>query len=234
MARGPDILVIDEDPAVRRLLRRELTVAGYRVRDSEPGQAALATLAEYQFDLIILDIDSAAGGGPEILRTVRKVVKTPILALSVRIDEDATVRALDNGADDFVRKPFGSRELLARVRNARRRRARELGKPAQIVTGDLEIDLLHHRVRSRGQDVQLSAKPYEVLRMLAENAGQVLPHKKILGAVWGVRRSNRRPYLRMVIRELRRQLEADPAHPQYILSERGVGYRLEVRESAVF
>jgi two-component system KDP operon response regulator KdpE len=140
------------------------------------------------------------------------------------------VTALDTGADDYVQKPFGMEELLARVRVLLRRRAREQGKPAQVVvSGDLEIDLLHRRVRLRGQEIHLEVKPYEVLKMLAEGAGRVLTHEEILRAVWGARRAERL-HLRIAIWYLRRKLEADPAHPRYIRTETGVGYRLEVRK----
>ena len=234
MARGPRILIIDDDPAVRTLLRRGLKAAGYQVQECEPGKATDTCLTERQHDLLILDIDSPAGGGPQAIRIVREQSRVPILALSVRGDENALVVALDNGADDYVRKPFGSREILARVKNALRRRARERGKPAQLLSDDLEIDLLHRRVRSRGREVHLPPKQYEVLRALTEGAGKVLTHEQILRAVWGSRRHAQRQYLRLAIRELRRKLEADPAHPHHILTEIGVGYRLEVEMRSKF
>jgi len=211
------------------LLRRGLTAAGYRVQDIAPGRGPPGCIAERQFDLLILDIDPPAGGGPEAIRFVRKLSPIPILALSVRGDEDSAVDALESGADDYIRKPFWIRELLARVKNALRRRVREQGKPAKIVTGDLEIDLLHRRIRSRGREVHLPAKPYAVLRVLAEGTGKVVTHKEILHAVWGVRRVDRVQYLRLAIRQLRRELEADPAHPRHILTETRIGYRLEVQ-----
>jgi two-component system KDP operon response regulator KdpE len=158
------VLIIDEDPAIRRLLRRLLGSAGYRSQEMEPGQAALGRLAEGPFDLAIFDIDAAGWSGAEAVRFVRGASPIPILALSAHSGEDVTVEALESGADDLVRKPFSTRELLARVANAMRRRAREQGRALQVVTGDLEIDLLHRRIRSRGQEVRLSAKPYEVLR----------------------------------------------------------------------
>jgi two-component system KDP operon response regulator KdpE len=230
MARGPCVLIIDDDPGTQTLLRHGLTTAGYRVRVAEPGQAALECVAARQFDLVVLNIDSPAGGGPEAIWAVRELSATPILALSVRSKEDAMVTALDTGADDFVRKPFGMEGLLARVRALLRRRAREQGKPAQVVVSDdLEIDLLHRRVRLRGQEIHLEVKPYEVLKMLAEGAGRVLTHEEILRAVWGARRAER-VHLRIAIWYLRRKLEADPAHPRYIRTEIGVGYRLEIRK----
>jgi two-component system KDP operon response regulator KdpE len=232
MARVPRVLIIDEDPAIRRLLRRLLGSAGYRSQDMEPGQAALGRLAEGPFDLAIFDIDAAGWSGAEAVRFVRGSSPIPILALSAHTGEDVTVEALESGADDLVRKPFSTRELLARVANAMRRRAREQGRALQVVTGDLEIDLLHRRIRSRGQEVRLSAKPYEVLRRLAEDAGKVVTHHEILRAVWGPNRVNRLEYLRIAIRELRRKLEPDPDRPCYILTEARVGYRLEVPRPA--
>jgi two-component system KDP operon response regulator KdpE len=224
----PSILIIDDELSIRRFLRRELTTGGYRVQDVEPGRGALEFVASGQFDLVVLDIDFCAGGGPEAIRAVRELSPVPILVLSEGGEEDAMVKALDAGADDYVRKPFGVKELLARVRNARRRRALEQGTPAQVVSGELEIDLLHRRIRLHGRDVHLSVRCYEVLRTLAEHPGKVLSHEEILCAVWGPTRADRVQYLRFAIRELRSKLEADPAHPQHILTETRVGYRLEV------
>jgi two-component system KDP operon response regulator KdpE len=157
---------------------------------------------------------------------VRRLSQMPVLALSAHGKEDAMVDALNSGADDYVVKPFGTKELLARVNNALRRRAREQGRPAKVVSGELEIDLLHRRVRSGGRDVHLPPKSYEVLRALAENTGKVVTHQEILSAVWGPQYVDR-TYLRIAIRELRRKLEADPGHPLYILTEPHIGYRLE-------
>ncbi len=228
MPRRTSVLVVDSDPAIRLLIRRELKTIGFRVRELQPSGAVLGCLAEGQFDLALLDMDVAAMDGPDIVRRARELSPVPILALSLRSDEDATVTALDSGADDFLRKPFGTKELLARVKNALRRKAREEGKAARLMIGDLTIDLLHRRIRLHGEEVRLSAKPYEVLRVLAESAGKVLGHETILRAVWGERCIHRVPYLRVAIRELRRKLEVDPAHPRYILTEPRVGYRLEI------
>ena len=229
MARGPSVLIIDEDPAVRLLLRRTLATAGYRVADIVPGPGGLERLAGDLFDLLILDIDLPESCNGGAIRAVRAVSAVPILALSIRDDEHSTVDALESGADDYIRKPFNINELLARVKNALRRRARQRNKSALLVTGDLEIDLLYHRVRSRGRNVHLSLKPYEVLRVLAKGAGKAITHEEIIHAVWGARRGNRLQYLRLAIRELRRKLEVDPAHPRHILTETRVGYRLEVQ-----
>jgi two-component system, OmpR family, KDP operon response regulator KdpE len=224
----PSVLVVDQDPGVRRLLRRELTAAGYHVQEVESGKGALRRVAERGFDLLILDLDSPIEGGPEAIRMVRELSLLPILALSARGEEDATAGALDVGADDFLRKPFGMKELLARARNALRRRALEQGRPAAVVSGDLEIDLLYRQVRLRGREVRLPPKSHEVLRVLAARAGKVLTHKELLGAVWGLEQANRVEYLRSAIRYLRSKLEIDPAHPRCILTEARVGYRLAV------
>jgi two-component system, OmpR family, KDP operon response regulator KdpE len=229
MARGPSILIVDNDPGIRCLVRRGLKKAGYRVQDIEPGPHVLGLIAEHKFDLAILDIDHPAGCGSEAIRLVRELSPMPIVVSSVCGDEDATVEALDSGADDYIRKPFRIKELFARINNALRRRAREQGKQVHLVTGDLEIDLLHRRIRSSGDEVHLPAKQYEVLRVLTEDAGKVLTHDAILRAVWGANCTHRVTYLRVAIRELRRKLEADPARPRHILTERRVGYRLGVQ-----
>lgn len=228
---GTNILVVDEDPGVRRLLRRELTAVGYRVEDSEPGGDITSRIACGAVDLLMLSIDVPHLGGVEPIRAVRDVSTVPILALSVRGDEDTAVEALHGGADDYVQKPFRVKELLARVTNALRRRAQEQGKPALVVCDDLEVDLLRRRVRLHGQAVHLPVKSFEVLRVLAESAGKVLTHKQIMSAVWGTRRADQVAYLRVTIRNLRHKLEVDPTRPAHILTETGVGYRLDVGSS---
>ena len=226
---GPRVLVMDEDPGMRLLLRRELTAAGYRAQDVEPREGALGLFAEHGFDLLILDIDSPAVGGRDSIRIVREFSAVPILALSVHGEEDAIAEALSLGADDYVQKPVRLKELLARATNALRRRAFDQGKAALVVSDGLEIDLLHRRVRLHGCVVRLPPNCYEVLRVLAENPGKVLTHREILCAVWGAGRADRIEYLRVAIRNLRQRLEADPVHPLHILTETRVGYRLDVR-----
>jgi two-component system, OmpR family, KDP operon response regulator KdpE len=210
MMPGPRVLVIDSDRAVRTLLRRVLSAASYQTQDTDPGEAALRCIAEREFDLLIVDVNSSTDSGPEFVPIVRKLSVVPILVLC--ISEDLAIRALDTGADDYVRKPLSIKELLARVKNTLRRTAREAGKPVQLVIGDL--DLVNHRVGSRGQDVHLPVRLYEVLKVLAEGAGKVLTHEEIIRAVWGPRRVDRLHYLRVAIQELRRRLEPDPDHPR--------------------
>jgi len=230
MAPDVQILVIDDDPAIRKLLRRELAAAGYGVDEAEPGRAALRRIGRRQVDLLMLNIDGLSYGGDQAIQEVREFSAVPIVALSARDDEVTAVTALQAGADDVVRNPFSTRELLARVENALRRQAREVGRLSKLVTGDLEIDLLHRRVRSQGREVRLSAKPYAVLRILAEKVGEVVTHEEILREVWGASHTDRVPYLRVAIRELRRKLEVDPTEPRHIHTENRVGYRLEMHK----
>lgn len=223
------ILVADEDPGVRRLLSRELGSAGYRVQACPISDDPLEGVPVDDCDLVMIDIDTPASGGLNFIRVARTFSSIPILALSFHAEEDVLVEALQAGADDYIRKPFRVKELLARTMNALRRRAREQGKPAIVASGTLEIDLLRRRVRLHGHPVHLAVKPYQVLQVLAENAGRVLSHEQILDTVWKSRGRTRIDYLRIAIRDLRLKLEADPANPQYILTERGIGYCLQIR-----
>lgn len=230
---GPNVLVLDADPGVRRLLRRELSAAGFHVQEEEPNTSSLFGISLQKIDLLILDLDSPEGGGMDAIRIVRDISGVPILTLSVRGDEESMVEALLLGADDYIQKPFRLKELLARSMNALRRRAQEQGKPVLIVGDDVVIDLLRRRVQRRGQVVHLALKSYDVLRVLAEDTGKVLTHGQIMAAVWGTRRVARVEYLRIAIQDLRTKLEPDPARPIYILTERGIGYRLnmQIRQS---
>lgn len=223
------ILVADEDPGVRRLLSRELGSAGYRVQACPISDDPAEGMPVQDCDLLMIDIDTPASAGLNFIRVARGFSAIPILALSFHTEEDVLVEALQAGADDYIQKPFRVKELLARTMNALRRRAREQGKPASIVSGALEIDLPRRRVRLHGHPVHLAVKPYQVLQVLAESAGKVLSHEQILDAVWKTRGRTRIDYLRIAIRDLRLKLETDPADPQYILTERGIGYRLQIR-----
>ena len=174
MVRAPYVLVVDDDPAMQTWFRRALTAAGYRVQGGKPG-GAVEKMTERPFDLMLLDIDSPRG--PETVRIARELSAAPIVVLSS--DEDIAVDALDEGADDYVRKPFRTKELLARIKNALRRKAQQEGKPARLVVGDVEIDLLFRRVSSRGRQVHLPVRAYQVLKVLAEAGGKVLTHEEI-------------------------------------------------------
>lgn len=231
MSKGPSILVIDEDPAIRVMLRRGLNAAGYRVRDATPAQTEPGFLAKPEFDLLILDIDAAAYGGTETIRNLRQHSAMPIVALSARQDERASVAALDSGADDYARKPFGREELLVRIRNALRRQA-----PNRVIRCCSSAAIPKSicctaEFAARGKRLD-SRKLYAVLRLLAENAGKVLTHAELLRAVWGEQHAERVQYLRLAIRTLRRQLETDPAHPRILVMETRVGYRFVVHQAS--
>jgi two-component system, OmpR family, KDP operon response regulator KdpE len=225
---APLVFVMDPDIGIRRLLQRELTEAGYCVREAPPGSAGLRTLARSRFDLLILEVSSSWKDDIPFLEAVRAMSQAPILALAATPEEEPMARAFETGVDDYIRKPFSTRELLARIKNVMRRRVQERGKPARVVSGDLEIDLVLRRVRVGGQDVGLAAKPYEVLRVLAEHPGKLRRNQEIIEAVWGAGRIRGSGYLREAIQYLRHRLEKDPAHPRHILTEPRVGYRLEV------
>jgi two-component system, OmpR family, KDP operon response regulator KdpE len=226
MARRATILVVDDEPAIRRLLRTSLAGQGYDVAEAEDGAAALAAAEREKPDLVILDLGLPDLGGIEVIRSLRQHSTLPIIVLSVRDDERGKVEALDQGADDYVTKPFGVDELVARIRTALRHRFQAQGEKPLFVAGDLTVDLVRRSVRRGGQEVHLSPKEYDLLAELVANAGKVLTHRHILTKVWGPAHTEDAQYLRVFIRSLRGKLEADPARPQHIITEPGVGYRL--------
>ena len=222
------VMIVDDDPANRKYLRRILTEQRYRVSEITSAKAALHSIAEDRPDLLILSLDSYDVDGSETMLSLRAISSVPIIAISVRDNEDSIVEALENGADDYVKKPFVARELLARIQSALRRTMRMQRKPPLFVSGDLKVDLARRLVWSQGRQVHLSPKPYQVLRVLVENGGKVVTHEDILISVWGLERKDRLQYLRLAIRVLRRSLERDPTHPNLIVTETRIGYRLRV------
>ncbi|HZB93001.1 MAG TPA: response regulator [Stellaceae bacterium] len=226
MPRGATILVVDDEPAIRRLLRTSLTAQGYDVVEAEGGQEALAAVAREKPDLIILDLGLPDLGGIEVIRVLRQQSSLPVIVLSVRDDERGKVEALDLGADDYVTKPFGVDELVARIRTALRHRFQAQGEKPVFTAGDIAVDLVRRSVKRGGEEVHLSPKEYDLLAELVANAGKVLTHRHILSKVWGPAHTEDAQYLRVFIRNLRNKLEADPARPQLIRTEPGVGYRL--------
>jgi two-component system KDP operon response regulator KdpE len=230
MARPTTILVVDDEPAIRRLLRTSLGGQGFAVVEAGSGAEALQQIGREKPDLLILDLGLPDVSGIEVIRSVRVGSSLPIIVLSVRDDERGKVEALDLGADDYVTKPFGTEELVARIRTALRHRFQAQGAAPLFVLGELAIDLVRRIVRRAGSEVHLSPKEYDLLAELVANAGKVLTHRHILMKVWGPAHTEDAQYLRVFIRNLRHKLEPDPARPQYILTEPGVGYRL--RESA--
>jgi two-component system KDP operon response regulator KdpE len=194
--------------------------------EAENATQALMAVERDKPDLMILDLGLPDIDGLEVIRRVRAQNDLPIVILSVRDDERGKVQALDLGADDYVTKPFGMDELIARVRTALRHRFQVRGEQPVFVTGDLSVDLVRRIVKLGGQDVKLSPKEYELLKLLVANAGKVLTHKHILMQVWGPAHTEDVQYLRVFFRSLRQKIEPDPARPHYVLTESGVGYRL--------
>jgi two-component system KDP operon response regulator KdpE len=223
---GARVLVVDDEPEVRRALRTSLSGRGYQVALAANADEALAEFERRRPDLVLLDLQLPDQSGLEVCRRIRARSDLPIIVVSVQGSERIKVQALDLGADDFVTKPFGMEELLARMRVALRRAGggRPAGEPV-IERGDLRIDLERHQVTVRGQPVHLRPKEYEMLRYLAANAGKLLTHRMLLREVWGSAYEDARPYLHVHVGQLRRKIEPDPARPIYILTEPGVGYR---------
>lgn len=228
--RRPEVCVVDDDESIRTYLRRRLTKEGYRVRGMSLTGTSANDLAASPPDILVMSLDAA---DPGIISAVRELTTVPIVAVSERNDEDIIVASLTNGADDYIEKPFGIREFIARIQTVLRRAGREQGVPPLFLSGSLKVDLVHRRVWSRGQEVRVPAKPYEVLRILVENAGKVVPHLQVVEAVWGGDRRRGVGYLRLAIRELRRLLEPDPGHPAHILTVTRVGYRLLAKHCTV-
>jgi two-component system KDP operon response regulator KdpE len=221
------ILIVDDEPPIRRLLRTSLTAQGYRVVEAETAAAALAEIRNHEPDVVILDLGLPDSDGLTVIETVRRTAALPIIVLSSRGDESGKVAALDLGADDYLTKPFGMAELVARIRAALRHRLQVEGAEAIFRSGDLMVDLVRRIVRVRDEETKLSPKEYDILRQLVLHAGKVLTHKHLLREVWGPATADVQ-YLRIYVRQLRQKLEADPERPRLIITEPGVGYRLIV------
>src|SRR5690349_967797 len=224
MARRATVLIVDDEPPIRRLLRTSLSAQGYDVLEAGSGGDALTAIARDEPDLVILDLGLPDLNGIDVIRAVRARSTLPIVVLSVRDDERGKVEALDLGADDYVTKPFGVEELVARIRTALRHRFQAQGEKPLFVAGELAVDLVRRSVKRAGEEVHLSPKEYDLLAELVANAGKVLTHRHILTKVWGPAHTEDAQYLRVFIRNLRHKLEPDPARPRYILTEPGVGY----------
>ena len=218
------VLVIEDDPPIRKLLRMGFRTQGYETLEAPNGKVALELLIQNP-DLIILDLGLPDIQGHELLRMIRsRNESVPIVVLSSRGDEVGKVQALDLGADDYLTKPFGMDELLARMRAALRHQLQVHGERPVFRVGDLSVDLVRRIVKVRDNEVKLSPKEYELLRALVQHAGKVLTHKFLLGELWDDLTDAQ--YLRVYVRQLRQKIEPDPEQPQYILTETGIGYRL--------
>jgi two-component system, OmpR family, KDP operon response regulator KdpE len=219
------VLVIDDEPPIRKLLRVGLSAHGYHITEASSGKMALELLGEQRPDLIVLDLGLPDMQGHELLRTIRaRNDSVPIVVLSSRDDEAGKVQALDSGADDYVTKPFGMDELLARMRAALRHQLQTHGERPIFHVGDLSVDLVRRIVKVGDKEIKLSPKEYELLRILVQHAGKVLTHKFLLNQLWSDLTDAQ--YLRVYVRQLRQKIEADPERPHFILTETGIGYRL--------
>ena len=221
-----NILVVDDEPQIRRVLRSTLSTQGYVILEAKTGEEALEWMRKERPDLVLLDINMPGMGGIEACREIRRGSDAPIIMLTVRNAERDKVAALDAGADDYVVKPFGIEELLARIRAALRRNIAGDALPP-FVSKDLSIDFDARRVTVRNREVHLTPKEYDVLKHLVANQGKPLTHRRLLQAVWGPDYGEETESLRVVINQLRKKLEADPARPKYIVTEPWVGYRFE-------
>lgn len=219
----PRVLVVDDEVAIQRFLRSVLTAEGFSLNITDNGAAAMSATAMFKPDLILLDLGLPDMDGVEVIRRLREWSSVPIIVLSVREQEDDKVMALDAGADDYLTKPFGMAELMARVRVALRRAVQE-AEPVYLVD-DLEVDLLRRKVTLRGSEVQLTPTEYDLLRFLVTHAGKVITHNQILMQLWGVAYIDQPQVLRVNISNLRHKIEVDASRPRFIITEPGVGYR---------
>lgn len=219
------ILVVDDEPQIRKFLRISLNAHGYTVVEAARGEDGIARCATEQPDLVILDLGLPDLDGQKVIGRIREWSEVPILILSVRAGEDEKVRALNGGAYDYVTKPFGIAELIARVRVGLRAHAADDAAPSVVRVGDVVIDLPARAVTRGGEPVKLSKKEFELLRLLVADAGRVLTHQHLLREVWGPAQTNETHYLRVYVGHLRQKLGDNPENPRYIVTEPGVGYR---------
>jgi two-component system KDP operon response regulator KdpE len=228
MANAYTVLVVDDEPPIRRFLRTSLGAVGHRVVTADDAAGALAALASKKPDVIILDLGLPDKSGLDVIAEIRQRSPVPIIVLSARNDERSKVEALDLGADDYIGKPFGMAELIARLRAALRHAFQAQGEFPTFLSGELSVDLVRRHVTRGGHEVKLSPKEFELLRHLVTHAGKVLTHRQLLREVWGPAQADEVQYLRVFIRGLRQKLEPDPTRPTHILTELGVGYRLQL------
>jgi len=222
-----NVLVVEDDVGIRQSLIETLTALGFMIGQASTGEEALLRLRMIDYDAVLLDINMSGMGGIAACRIIsQNYPRLPVVMLTVRDEEDDKVEALDAGADDYVTKPFQIRELTARLRAAiRRSKASEVPSDSPIVIGSLVLDPGRRRVEKMGQEIHLTPKEFSMLRYLMEHAGRPVPHNRLLTSVWGPEYGNEREYLRVLISQLRKKIEADPARPTYILTESYIGYR---------
>ena len=226
------ILVIEDEPQMQKFLRASLEAEGYRVVEAEAGKEGIALARTHNPDLFLLDLGLPDIDGMEVTREIRTFSAKPIIVISARGQEEDKVKALDVGADDYLTKPFGTSELMARIRVALRHasRAKEESTEPVLNVGELHIDLDRRRVTSDGNEVHLTPNEYKLFAYLMKHAGKVLTHRQLLKEVWGAAYASQTHYLRVYMVQLRHKLEVDPARPRYLVTEPGVGYRLKTSE----
>jgi two-component system KDP operon response regulator KdpE len=229
MMKGPVVLVVDDEAQIRRFLQISLEANDYVVHQAATGQEGLAQAAALRPDVIVLDLGLPDMDGLAVLQHLREWSHVPVIVLSVRNADTDKVALLDAGADDYLTKPFSLDELLARLRTAQRH-SQPLQETSVFCSGRLTVDLLHRTVKVNDQTVKLTATEYSLLRLFIQNAGKVLTHRQILREVWGPQYEEETQYLRVYVAQLRRKLEADPADPELLITEPGVGYRLVIKE----
>lgn len=222
------LLIVDDEPPIRRLLRTSLQAQGFRTLEAETGAQAVAQAREAAPELVLLDLGLPDMDGLEVIRQIRSFSAVPIVVLSSREDERGKVTALDLGADDYITKPFGMDELAARLRAALRHRLQQEGATPVFHSDDLTVDMVRRIVTVRGAEVHLSPREYDILKLLVTHAGKVLTHRMIMGKLWGAGGDVQQ--LRVYVRQIRQKIEVDPERPRHILTETGVGYRLAVHE----
>jgi two-component system, OmpR family, KDP operon response regulator KdpE len=230
MSDPPHILVVDDEPQITRVLRTSLSAQGYDIRVANSGEMALEIMKDWSPSMIITDLSMPSIDGVQLCRRVRAISQIPILVLSVRDKEQQKVEALDAGADDYVTKPFGMSELLARVRANLRRVPAENEVDTVIDMGDFRIDTAAHKVMVRQREVRLTPKEFDLLVYLARRPGKVVSHRTLLGSIWGGQSTEQIEYLRVFVGQLRKKIEADASSPRYIVTEPWVGYRFEPGE----
>ena len=226
MSEAARLLLVDDEPQIVRALTPALNSAGFAVEVAETGAAALHRMAAEPCDLMILDLGLPDMDGKAVITRVREWSEAPIIVLSARDLEAEKIAALDLGADDFVNKPVGVGELLARIRASLRGRERRFASEARYAAGDLEIDFAFRRVSLCGEEVKLTPREYDLLRVLARHGGRVITHRQIIAAVWGAGATVDAQFVRVLVGQLRQKLEAEPSDPELVLTEPGIGYRL--------
>ncbi|WP_091739607.1 response regulator transcription factor [Phenylobacterium immobile] len=226
------LLLVDDEPQIVRALTPGLSAAGHSVEVASTGEAAITALAREPFDIVILDLGLPDMDGKAVIGRLREWSETPIIVLSARDLESEKIAALDLGADDFVNKPVGVGELLARIRACLRGRERRFNAQPRFAAGDLEVNFLERRVLVLGEEVRLTPREYDLLRTLARHAGRVVTHRQVISAVWGPTAQVDAQFVRVLVGQLRQKLEAEPSAPRIVLTEPGIGYRLASDEDA--